>query len=88
MRGGGRLDALLMTKGHNYIIEFKVDGKSAEDAMRQIMERHYGWLLAGDSTPLHLVGLDFRTEERQVVAYTHQIYGSGEIESREVPVEP
>ena len=74
--GKGRLDALVMAKGHNYIIEFKVDGKTSESAVEQIMEKHYDWLFTGDDTPLHLIGIDFRTEERQIVSYTHQLYAS------------
>ena len=80
--GKGRLDALVMAKGHNYIIEFKVDGKTAESAVEQIIKKHYDWLFTGDDTPLHLIGIDFRTEERQIVSYTHQIYGSGKTESK------
>ena len=71
---------MVMAKGHNYIIEFKVDGKSAESAVKQIMEKHYDWLFTGDDTLLHLIGIDFRTEERQIVSYTHQLYASELIE--------
>lgn len=72
--GKGRLDALVTTEGHNYIFEFKVDSGTAECAMKEIKEKHYDWILSGDSKPLHLVGIDFRTEKRQIVSYTHQLY--------------
>ena len=80
--GKGRLDVVVMAKGHNYIIEFKVDGRNSDDAMGQIISKHYDWLFTGDNTPLHLIGIDFRTEERQIASYTHQVYGRTEIESR------
>ena len=79
--GKGRLDAVLVTSGQNYIFEFKVDGKTSTDAFGQVIERHYAWLLPENARPLHLIGLDFRTEEQQIVSYTHQLYGSGGIET-------
>ena len=79
--GKGRLDAVLVSDSHNYIFEFKVDGKVSTEAFEQIIARNYAWLLPENARPLHLIGLDFRTEEQQIVSYTHQLYGSGGIET-------
>ena len=78
--GRGRIDAVMITETSNYVFEFKVDGKSADDAMEQIIDRHYDWFFTSSPKPLHLIGIDFSTEERQIVSYTHMLYGSGEVE--------
>ena len=77
-------DALAAADAHNYIFEFKVDGETAGSVMEQIIDRHYAWLFTGNPKPLHLIGIDFRTKEQQIVSYTHQLYGSDNIEQRTV----
>ena len=72
--GKGIIDTVLLAGAHDYIFEFKVDGKTSTDAFMQILDRHYPWLLPEDGKTLHLVGIDFRTEKQQIVSYTHQVY--------------
>ena len=79
--GMGRIDAVMITETDNYVFEFKVDGKSPDEAI-EIIKRHYAWFFTTSPKPLHLIGLDFRTEERQIVSYTHRLYGRDEEEIR------
>lgn len=71
--GGGIADVVFIAGLNNYILELKVDGKRAIEAMKQIDRRKYGdvFTFAGGTT--HTVGIDFRTDERQIVSFTERI---------------
>ena len=53
-------------KGVIYLFEFKVD-KSAEEALRQIEEKQYWQRFAAEEKPIHLVGVSFSKEKRNIV---------------------
>lgn len=74
--GLGRIDSVMLTPKHNYVFEFKVDGSSSSDGMKQIIERNYARLFTADQRPVHLIALDFRTSASQIVSYTHGLHGS------------
>ena len=54
------------TPEHCYVIEFKLD-KSAAAAIRQIKERRYADVFAGNGKTLTLIGLAFSKETRTIV---------------------
>ena len=59
----GRCDMQIETSAFIYIFEFKVDG-SAEEALRQIMERGYAERFAPDHRIVYLIGANFSTATR------------------------
>ena len=65
----GRADNVIRTKSHIYVCELNVDG-SAEDALAQIKERKYYEkylpLARKKNIKLHLVGMNFSSEERNI----------------------
>ena len=65
----GRADNVIRTKSHIYVCELKFDG-SAEDALAQIRERKYYEkyipLAKKKNIKLHLVGMNFSSEERNI----------------------
>lgn len=61
----GRLDCVVQTPSHIYILEFKLD-KSADAALRQIKEREYAAKYASDPRPKVLLGINFSREEKTV----------------------
>ena len=56
-------DMQIETSAFIYIFEFKVDG-SAEEALRQIMERGYAERFAADHRIVYLIGANFSTATR------------------------
>ena len=61
----GRLDCMVQTPTHIYIIEFKLD-ESAEAALAQIKERGYADKYTADPRPKMLLGINFSREEKTV----------------------
>lgn len=61
----GRADAVVKTKDHIYVFEFKLDG-TAEEAIRQIEEKGYMEPYAMDPREKVKVGVDFSKEQRNV----------------------
>lgn len=61
----GRLDSVVKTDEHIYILEFKLD-QSAEAALKQIKDRGYAEKYAADERPKVLVGINFRSESKTV----------------------
>ena len=59
----GRVDCIVETAEHVYVIEFKRDGTAAE-ALAQIEERGYAAPYAADSRTLHVIGCAFDSEAR------------------------
>ena len=60
----GRIDCLIKTPKQIYIIEFKVG--SAEIALQQIEQNEYFKRFMNDKRPVHLVGVGFNLEKREV----------------------
>ena len=59
--------------GHIYLFEFKVveqlpDGK----ALAQIVTKGYADKYRGRGKPIHLIGVEFSSEKRQIVAFDVQ----------------
>ena len=61
----GYADAIIETKDNVYVFEFKYN-KSAKAAIRQIREKGYADEFKGDSRPVTLIGINFRTSKRNI----------------------
>ena len=57
----GRVDCIVETDAHVYVIEFKLDG-NAESALRQIEEKGYARPYAADLRQVHLIGCSFSSK--------------------------
>ncbi|MEZ4657656.1 MAG: PD-(D/E)XK nuclease domain-containing protein [Caldilineaceae bacterium] len=69
----GRLDCVVQTPMHIYILEFKLD-KSAEAALQQIKERGYAEKYAADPRAKILVGINFSREQKSVEGWQMETY--------------
>ncbi|MCF0194954.1 MAG: ATP-binding protein [Bacteroidaceae bacterium] len=58
----GRIDLVVKTPQHIYVMEFKVGKGTAEEALRQINEKHYAEPYLADPRQLHKVGIGFDPE--------------------------
>ncbi len=67
----GRIDCVLKCPGLIYIIEFKFD-QSADKAIEQIKEKKYYEPYLKDRKPLHLLGINFSTEEKNIVEWKEE----------------
>ncbi|MFG6665862.1 ATP-binding protein [Halomonas sp. HNIBRBA4712] len=66
----GRVDMAVEAFGHRYLFEFKVveqlpDGR----ALEQIKARGYADKYRGEGWPIHLIGVEFSREQRQIVGF-------------------
>ena len=61
----GRLDCVVQSPTHIYILEFKLN-KSADEAVEQIKERGYANKYAADRRPKVLLGINFSSEQKTV----------------------
>ena len=61
----GRIDLVLQTDKFIYIMEFKLNG-TAEEALRQIEDKHYARPFATDSRKLFKIGVNFSVETRNI----------------------
>ena len=61
----GRADLVLQTDKYVYVMEFKLDG-SAEDALRQINERHYALPFEADRRQVFKIGVNFSKTTRTI----------------------
>lgn len=59
----GRIDMIAKTKDYIYIFEFKYD-KSADEALRQIIDKGYDKPFAADSRKLYKIGVNFSRRHR------------------------
>ncbi len=71
----GRIDAVVKTPGHVYVIEFKRD-ESADKALEQIKNKGYwekykAWS-NNSSRRIHLLGINFSTEERNITEWKEE----------------
>ncbi|MCB0127164.1 MAG: PD-(D/E)XK nuclease domain-containing protein, partial [Caldilineaceae bacterium] len=61
----GRLDAVIQSSTHIYILEFKLD-ESAETALAQIKDRGYADKYVADTRPKVLLGINFSSQAKTV----------------------
>ena len=59
----GRIDAVIKTETHIYIIEFKIN-QSVKKAIQQIRDKKYALKYANDKRPICLIGINFDTEKK------------------------
>ena len=66
----GRLDMAVLFNGNVYLFEFKVVEKEATGAaMAQLRQRGYADKYRRPGRPVHLIGVEFSRETRNVVAF-------------------
>ena len=66
----GRLDIAVRTGGHVYLFEFKVvEMASPGSALAQLKERDYAAKYRGRGEPIHLIGVEFSRDRRNVSAF-------------------
>ena len=68
-----RIDAVIKTETHIYIIEFKID-QSAKAAIKQIKDKEYALKYADDKRPIILIGINFDTEKKNIEDYLIEKY--------------
>ena len=61
----GRIDLVLQTDRFVYVMEFKLDG-TAEEALRQIEDKHYARPFVADTRRVFCVGVNFSSETRNI----------------------
>jgi hypothetical protein len=61
----GRADAVVYFDNHIYCFEFKLD-QSAEVAVQQIKERDYMAKYVHSAQSVHLIGINFSSQEKKV----------------------
>lgn len=60
-----RTDLVLKTNDYIYVMEFKLEG-TAEEALRQIDEKHYALPFATDPRKLFKIGVNFSNQLRNI----------------------
>ena len=66
----GRLDMAVRTGGHVYLFEFKVvEMAPPGSALVQLRERGYADKYRGEGEAIHLIGVEFSRETRNVTAF-------------------
>ncbi len=61
----GRIDLVMQTADHTYVMEFKLDG-TAEQALQQIQAKDYALPFATDGTRVVRIGANFSSETRNI----------------------
>ena len=61
----GRVDLVLQTDRYIYVMEFKLEG-TAEEAIRQIEEKHYARPFQADPRQLFKIGINFDNNTRNI----------------------
>ena len=61
----GRIDLILKTEKYVYVMEFKLEG-IAEEALRQIEEKHYALPFESDFRQLFKIGVNFSNRTRNI----------------------
>ena len=61
----GRIDLVLQTDKFFYIMEFKLNG-TAEEALQQIIDKHYALPFETDGRRLFKIGVNFSAETRNI----------------------
>jgi len=74
----GRLDMALRFNGQVYLFEFKLVELAPDgSALAQIKARGYAERYRGSGQPIHLIGVEFSRERRQVMAFDVETLSSG-----------
>ncbi len=68
----GRLDCVVKTPTHIYVIEFKLD-KGAEEALQQIKDKGYAEKYRADPREKVLVGINFSSELKTVEGWQEEV---------------
>ncbi|MEZ4662711.1 MAG: ATP-binding protein [Caldilineaceae bacterium] len=68
----GRLDCVIQTPTHIYILEFKLD-QSAEEALKQIKDKGYADKYAADPRPKVLLGINFSRAQKTVDGWLMEV---------------
>lgn len=61
----GRVDLVLKTDKYIYVMEFKLEG-TAEEALRQIEDKHYALPFGADGRKLFKIGVNFSNQTRNI----------------------
>ncbi len=64
----GRIDAVVKTDDHIYIIEFKIN-QAAKTAIKQIRDKKYADKYKSDSRKTKLLGINFDTDKKKIDDY-------------------
>ncbi len=64
----GRVDAVVQTKTHVYVLEFKLNG-SAKEALRQIRERNYAAAYRAGGKNMISIGINFSSAEKKITEW-------------------
>ena len=70
----GRIDAVMETPDHVYVMEFKRD-RSAAEAMAQIKEKKYYEKFLGSGKKITLVGVSFDSDKRTIAEWVTEVLG-------------
>ena len=66
----GRIDMTVLFNGQVYLFEFKVVEQLPEGkALQQLKDRNYAEKYRSRNEPIHLIGLEFSSEERNLVGF-------------------
>ena len=66
----GRLDMAVRTGGHVYLFEFKVVEMAPPGAaLKQLQERRYADKYRALGEPIHLIGVEFSRDTRNLTAF-------------------
>ncbi|WP_372611842.1 ATP-binding protein [Halomonas sp.] len=72
----GKVDMTVDFAGHLYLFEFKVVEQLPEGrALQQIKDRGYADKYRGQGKVIHLIGVEFSREQRQIVAFEYETEG-------------
>jgi hypothetical protein len=67
------MDMLIKTTDYIYILEFKLD-RSAEEALRQIDDRHYAKPFLHDGRKIIQIGINFSTKTKCIEGWEKECY--------------
>ena len=73
----GRIDMTVLFNGHVFIFEFKVVKADAQGmALQQIKDRGYADKYRARGEPIHLIGVEFRKDSRNIVGFEVETCGA------------
>jgi hypothetical protein len=73
----GRIDMTVLFNGHVFIFEFKVVNADAQGtALQQIKDRGYADKYRARGEPIHLIGVEFRKDSRNIVGFEVETCGA------------
>jgi len=65
----GKVDMAVQFAGHVYLFEFKVVEQVEGSALQQIKDKGYADKYRSSGQQLHLIGVEFSKEQRQIMAF-------------------